>query len=94
MNGPRTTQRAGVTASGGSVEAMGDWTKARNGRTNSSAEFNRICKEVERLIRGDAFHIINGHADMTARLIVAQLAHVHCMAPVYPPKYEAVRTEQ
>lgn len=58
-----------------------DWTWDRKGRSNASPEFKRICDEVERLIRNDAFALISGNAGATARLIVAQLAHVHGMKP-------------
>lgn len=61
---------------------MSDWTQDRNGRSNSSPEFRRLSAEVERIIRGDAFHIINGRADMTARLIMAQLAHKQNVGPL------------
>ena len=57
-----------------------DWT-AQDGRTNSSPEFLRLCRVVERLIRDDAHRLIAGHADATARLIVAQLAHVQGLRP-------------
>lgn len=56
------------------------WT-SHNGWTNASPEFQRMCDEVERIIRSDAHSLINGHAQMTARLIMAQLAHVHGLAP-------------
>ncbi len=59
-----------------------DWTiNPDTGQSNSSDAFNAICDEVERLIRGDARNLIAGSADSTARLIVAQLAHVHGLAP-------------
>lgn len=57
------------------------WTTAESGWTNASPEFERLCSEVERLIRQDAFSLIAGRADNTARLIMAQLAHVHGLAP-------------
>ncbi len=57
-----------------------DWTR-KKGQSNSSDEFLQLCEAVERLIRADAFHLIAGRADMTARLIMAQLAHVHGLAP-------------
>lgn len=58
-----------------------DWTVSDEGRSNSSAKFEEIVAEVERLIRGDAYKLIAGRADATARLIVAQLAHVHHLSP-------------
>lgn len=62
---------------------MNDWT-VKDGRTNSSDEFERIADEIERLIRNDSYMLISGRADNTARLILAQLAHVHHMRPVTP----------
>lgn len=59
-----------------------DWTTNRKtGRTNSSQTFERLCGEVEELIRGSANSLIAGDAGSVARLIVAQLAHVHHLAP-------------
>lgn len=55
-----------------------DWTK-------DSPEFLRLCGEVERLIRGEAHSLISGNAGATARLIMAQLAHVHGLAPLASP---------
>lgn len=58
-----------------------DWTWDERGHSNSSAKFMHLCNEVERLIRSDAHMLIAGRADMTARFIMAQLAHVHGLAP-------------
>lgn len=58
-----------------------DWTHDEQGRSNASKEFIRLCRVVECLIRNDAHALINGHADATARLIMAQLAHTQGMAP-------------
>lgn len=59
-----------------------DWTiDPKTGQSNSSDAFIALCNEVERLIRGDAHALISGNAGSTARLIVAQLAHVHGLAP-------------
>ena len=66
-----------------------DWTCSDDGRSNSSPKYLELVGEVERLIRGDAFKLIAGRADMTARLIVSQLAHVHGLAPVSSSKKEA-----
>lgn len=57
-----------------------DWTYDGT-VANSSPEFLRLCDEVERLIRGDAHALIDGRADSTARLIMANLAHKHGLAP-------------
>lgn len=63
-------------------EIAQDWTvDPETSRSNSSALFNRLTAEIERLIRQDAFKLIAGRADMTAGLIMAQLAHVHHLGP-------------
>lgn len=63
-----------------------DWTRnAKSGRSNDSPQFAALCSEVERIIRGDAHTLLSGRADITAGLIMAQLAHVHKLAPP-PPK--------
>lgn len=60
-----------------------DWTLDKSTlRSNSSELFNVLCKEVESVIRSDAFAIVNGRADLTARLIVAQLSHNHRLIPM------------
>lgn len=66
-------------------ETERDWTCDRQGRSNASALFEKLCEEVERLIRDDARALIAGNAGSTARLIMAQLAHVHGLAPAAPP---------
>ena len=59
-----------------------DWTMdLSTGRTNSSPKFEELVVEVTRLIHNDAHMIISGNAGATARLIVAQLAHKHGLAP-------------
>lgn len=58
-----------------------DWTVGLDGRANSSAKFEYLVAEVTRLIRDDARMLITGHADATAGLIVAQLAHRHGLRP-------------
>lgn len=59
-----------------------DWTiDPKSHHTNSSPEFDQLCKEVERLIRDSAHSLINGQVGSVAGLIMAQLAHVHGMAP-------------
>lgn len=63
----------------------GDWTvDPETGRSNSSAEYLRSVDEVARLIRGSGHSLINGHVRSVAALIVAQLAHVHGLAPAEP----------
>jgi transcriptional regulator with GAF, ATPase, and Fis domain len=58
-----------------------DWTWDAKGRSNSSPAFKKLCAEVELLIRAEAFTLIAGDAGSTARLIMAQLAHVHKLSP-------------
>lgn len=58
----------------------GDWT-TKDGRANTSGKYLEIVGEVERLIRNDAHKLIAGRADLTARLIVSQLAFKHGMRP-------------
>lgn len=53
-----------------------DWTRSPQGRSNSSETYLLVVRHVERLIRGDAFALINGDANSTARLIVSNLAHL------------------
>jgi hypothetical protein len=69
----------------GGRDSVTDWTTNAEGVSNSSREFEEIVHAVERLIRNDAlYRLIAGRADATARLIVAQLAHVHHLAPCSP----------
>lgn len=59
-----------------------NWTvNLRTGRSNSSDEFEFLCKVVERLIRDNAHMLISGHAENTAGLIMAQLAHKYGIVP-------------
>jgi hypothetical protein len=72
-----------------------DWTvNPLDGRCNSSEMFNMLVVEVGKLIRGDAHTLLNGHADSTARLIVAQLAHKYKLQPnlqaVHDERQEAI----
>ena len=60
-----------------------DWTLDKSTlRSNSSELFTDLCKEAESVIRDDAFALIGGRADLTARLIMAQLAHKHQLIPI------------
>jgi len=59
-----------------------DWTCDEFGVSNSSHEYLRLRDEIERLIRSDAHALIMGRADMTAGLILAQLAHKHNVGPL------------
>jgi dihydroneopterin aldolase len=62
------------------VSEESDWTE-RDGRANSSLKFVNLCTAVEKLIRQSAHDLILGRADRVAGLIMAQLAHVHGLAP-------------
>lgn len=57
-----------------------EWT-TKDGRSNSSDEFDALVVVVEDLIRGSAHSLIRGDAGSVARLIVATLAHGHGLAP-------------
>lgn len=56
---------------------MSDWTEF-NGRSNSSVAYYRIASAVADIL---ADHRLEDSVESTARLIVAQLAHVHGLAP-------------
>ena len=58
-----------------------DWTCDKSGASNSSEVFERMAGAVEQIIRESGPALINGHVGAVARLIIAQLAHVHGMAP-------------
>lgn len=58
-----------------------DWTE-RDGRSNSSELFHHLTREVASLIRDSAHDLINGNVDSVARMIVAQMAHVHKLGPM------------
>lgn len=58
-----------------------DWTQDETGRSNSSRTFVRLQGEIARLIKADAHALLAGRADVTAGLILAQLAHVHGLRP-------------
>ena len=59
-----------------------NWTiDPTSGRSNSSPEFNALVKVVARLLRNEAHSLILGQSDTSARLIMAQLAHVHGLVP-------------
>ncbi len=61
-----------------------DWTCAPDGRSNSSEKFDECVNAVQRLILDSAFDLIRGNSEAVARLIVAQLAHVHGLVPKPP----------
>lgn len=61
----------------------GDWT-VKDGRSNSSDDFNHLVKRVEALIRQSGYDLIAGRADRVAGLILAQLAHIYHMRPIQP----------
>ena len=56
-----------------------DWTvNPETGRTNSSSRFEHLVEEIARMMR--SVHVGDDPRSV-ARLIVAQLAHVHGMVP-------------
>jgi hypothetical protein len=57
---------------------MKDWTTGDDGRSNSSEAFQALVEQVARLL---ANHRLGDEVRDTARVIVAQLAHVHGLAP-------------
>lgn len=57
-----------------------DWTQYK-GRANSSQEFEDLVTVVDILIRNNGWDLINGRSISVARLIMAQLAHVHHLRP-------------
>ena len=62
-----------------------NWTTSAEGRENSSPEFTALVAEVDRLIReGGGWSLDPAWTRMKAGLIMAQLAHVHKLAPVLP----------
>lgn len=64
------------------IQDEADWTRdPETGRSNSSPEFERLSKEVGRILRSSAADLIGGRTDEVGRLIMAQLAHVHRFAP-------------
>lgn len=57
---------------------IADWTIGADNRTNSSEKFLELVDVVDHIIRG--IHV-GDNTKSWARLIVAQLAHRHGMAP-------------
>lgn len=64
-------------------EPTRDWTCDETGRSNSSTEFGDMVVEVARLLRdgGAGVCLSLEWARSTARLVMAQLAHVHGLSP-------------
>jgi|HubBroStandDraft_1064217.scaffolds.fasta_scaffold76931_3 hypothetical protein len=58
-----------------------DWTVGDNGRANSSVAFSRIKARIAEIIVNSAHDLLRGNAETVAGLILAQLAHVHGLAP-------------
>jgi len=58
-----------------------DWTTGKDGKTDSSVKFTELVCVVTWLIFSSSHDLINGSNESVARVIVAQLAHVHNMAP-------------
>jgi hypothetical protein len=63
------------------------WTASDEGRENSSPAFTHLEREIEKLLCNGAAGMVMSHTWVknTARLILAQLAHVHNVGPL-PPK--------
>lgn len=58
-----------------------DWTIGPHNKSNTSQTFNVLVADIERIIRNDAASLLSGRADSTARIIAAQIAHVHHFVP-------------
>ncbi|MDP1718966.1 MAG: hypothetical protein Q8L24_00895 [bacterium] len=59
-----------------------DWTvDPKTHCSNSSPEFRQLVSEVARLIKAEAYRLLNGQVESAAGLIMAQLAHKHGFAP-------------
>jgi hypothetical protein len=59
-----------------------NWTTSIDGRENGSERFRQLADEVAKLIRQNGGQCLDGGwVRVTAGLIVAQLAHVHGLAP-------------
>jgi hypothetical protein len=72
------------------VDRRADWTiDPETGRTNASPVFRELAQAVNQLLRGGAGGTVlrESWTSGTAALIVAQLAHVHHLAP--PPEPQA-----
>ncbi len=64
---------------------MTDWTiNPITQRSNSSDKFEELVAEVRRLILDSSHLLLRGQADSVARLIMAQLTHVHHLEPASP----------
>ena len=59
---------------------VGKWTE-KDGRANSSDLYVGLREEIGRIIRDDAHTLIAGRADLTAGMILSQLAYVHGFGP-------------
>lgn len=58
-----------------------NWT-SHEGRENSSLEYKRFCREISLLIASNGGSSLSrAWADMMGGLIMAQLTHVHGLAP-------------
>lgn len=58
-----------------------DWTVGPKNKSNTSQTFNALVADIERIIRNDAATIVAGRANLTARIIAAQIAHSHHFLP-------------
>lgn len=57
-------------------------------RSNSSPVFVAIAKRVAEIIRNSANDLLQGHSETVGRSIVAQLAHIHHLAPTKPASWK------
>jgi hypothetical protein len=77
----RTGERLFAIGAASSAAVLQDWTVGPEGRSNTSARFLKLMSAVERLILDSGHDLIHGRANTVARVIMAQLAHVHGLAP-------------
>jgi hypothetical protein len=60
-----------------------DWTTDPDTHhSNASPLFKQLTARITEIIRNDAHILLSGHAESTAGLILAQLTHVHKLAPI------------
>ena len=67
-----------------SDEDRPDWTAGEDGRTNASGAYERLCREVDALLREGGHCLDRWWTAGKARLVMSQLAHVHGLAPALP----------
>lgn len=67
-----------------------DWTMDETGASNSSQAFETLVNVVDLLIRSHGTALLNGNSRHVARLIMAQLAHKHHLAPSRRTPFESL----